>query len=311
MKKAGLILVLFSVSLQLLAQPAERRISRDQYINMWKDEAVFHMNKYGIPASITLAQGILESANGNSALAKYANNHFGIKCHGWDGPGFTADDDKKNECFRKYENASESYRDHSIFLQKKRYAECFTYKTTEYKKWAKGLKKAGYATNPKYAYLLIDLIEQHQLYKFDVVAGKAAKPQIVKLEPKENDEKEIVYTVGHKIKFKDNGVRFVIATSGDTFYKISKEFNLTLSQLYKFNDLSKNDVLQINDVIYVEPKRNKSKTDFHTVVKGEDMREISQTYGIKLKKLLKKNNMKASDKIKAGDKIYLRSRRRD
>src|SRR5690606_33030948 len=147
---AGLFLIGAST---VYAQPAERRISRESYIEMWKDEAIRQMHEYGIPASITLAQGILESANGNSALAKYANNHFGIKCHEWQGSTFIQDDDTKDECFRKYESAEDSFKDHSVFLaNRKWYSDLFQLKVTDYKGWAHGLKKAGYATHPKYAY---------------------------------------------------------------------------------------------------------------------------------------------------------------
>ena len=139
--------------------------SADDYINQWKDVAVEQMHEYGIPASITMAQGILESSYGNSMLATKANNHFGIKCHDWDGASVFKDDDKKNECFRKYNNARESFKDHSIFLSSRsRYSFLFELSTTDYKGWAKGLKKAGYATNPKYPKLLIELLER---FEFD------------------------------------------------------------------------------------------------------------------------------------------------
>jgi len=150
------------------SQPSEKRISKEGYIEMWKDEAVQQMIQYKIPASITLAQGILESGNGNSELAKYGKNHFGIKCHDWDGGKIYRDDDKKDECFRKYSNASASFEDHSKFLAHRgRYSSLFELKTSDYKGWARGLKKAGYATNPKYADLLIKLIEENELYQYD------------------------------------------------------------------------------------------------------------------------------------------------
>jgi len=144
------------------------KITRNEYIDSWKNVAIEEMEEHGIPASITLAQGILESGNGNSELARGANNHFGIKCHGWDGKGVYMDDDKVGECFRKYKNAQASFEDHSAFLTKRgRYSSLFDLKTTDYKGWAKGLRKAGYATNPKYATLLIDLIEINHLYQYD------------------------------------------------------------------------------------------------------------------------------------------------
>ena len=141
----------------------------EQYIEQYSQIAVDEMNRYNIPASITLAQGILESGNGESRLATQGNNHFGIKCHGnWNGKTIIADDDEKGECFRKYNKVAESYRDHSLFLTERgRYSFLFDYNKTDYKKWAKGLKKAGYATNPKYPTLLIDLIEKYDLSRFD------------------------------------------------------------------------------------------------------------------------------------------------
>ena len=165
MKK--LILISGLIFTQQLSQAAKN--STQDYIEQWKITAIEQMNEHQIPASITLAQGILESANGNSPLAKKANNHFGIKCHkSWDGGTFFQDDDLKNECFRSYDNAAQSYDDHSAFLTgRSRYAKLFDLKITDYKGWAKGLKSAGYATNPKYAHLLIDIIEKFDLDKYD------------------------------------------------------------------------------------------------------------------------------------------------
>ena len=289
------------------AQPAERRVSRDEYIDMWKDEAITQMLEHGIPASITLAQGILESANGNSALAKYANNHFGIKCHNWTGPTFVQDDDKRDECFRKYESAKQSFHDHSLFLSgRSRYASLFTLKITDYKGWAHGLKRAGYATNPKYAYLLIDLIEDHNLDQFDrEVYLSNAKPKKT-----EKIDQEIVLHTGHSIKLQTNGIQFVMAKKGDTFYKISKEFDVALNQLYRYNDLNKEAVLHIDDIIYIQPKRNRSKIDTHTVRKGDSMWKIAQIYGVKLKKLYKKNNMNPGDEPSKGDVINLKRKKK-
>ena len=289
----------------LFAQPAERRISRDQYIQTWADEAVFQMHQTGIPASITLAQGILESANGNSALAKYANNHFGIKCHDWTGPSYTADDDRKNECFRKYKSASDSYRDHAEFLTgRSRYAFIFEYESDDYKAWAHGLKKAGYATNPKYAYLLIDLIEAHQLYKYD---KRNLKPQQVKTEGKIEIAEVEIKEQKRIAHIHDNGIKYVKVGQDDTFYKVAKSFDLSLNQLYKYNDLSDNAVLMVGDILYVQPKRNKSKkVSVHYAVEGETLHDVSQQYGIKLKKIKKRNNISENQKLTLGQQVLLR-----
>src|SRR5690554_5416321 len=168
MRLFTIIFCLF-ISSSTIAQSA-KRISRAEYISMYKDDAIREMHRSGVPASITLAQGILESGDGNSALARKANNHFGIKCHGdWKGKTYYQDDDEKDECFRKYKSVLESFRDHSEFLKKPRYAFLFELKPTDYKGWAKGLKKAGYATNPRYPQLLIKIIEENNLHQYDLV----------------------------------------------------------------------------------------------------------------------------------------------
>lgn len=286
-----------------LAQPAERKYSRKEYVERWKDEAIAQMNAKGIPASITLAQGILESGDGNSPLARYANNHFGIKCHNdWKGETFTQDDDRSNECFRKYDNAEESFRDHSIFLStRSNYAKCFELAVTDYKGWAHALKKGGYATNPQYAYLLIQVIEENNLDEFDrepTFAHKEVKPEI----------KPVVALTyrKHDVKVHDNNIRFIIAKNGDTPYKIAKEFEMGLWQIYKYNDLNTNEKIQEGDVIYLQPKRAKAKFEFHTVETGDTMKKISQMYGVKLSKLYKRNNIKRGEEPKKGSIIYLR-----
>lgn len=297
-------------SFNTFAQPSEQTISRTDYIDMWKDEAIHQMVKYDIPASITLAQGILESANGNSELARYANNHFGIKCHGWSGETIHKDDDHKDDCFRKYLTPHESFEDHSQFLQKSRYQFLYDYKITDYKSWAKGLKKAGYATNPKYPQLLIDLIEQHELYKYDKMQAEFASkdPDITSeavLTQPLNIEASSMVNI-HMMEVSKNKIKFVTVKAGDTYYKIAKEFDLGLWQLYKYNDLTKEDVLLPGDIIYLQPKKNKGKEAFHSVKKGETMKDISQQHGIKLKKLYKHNEGLFGKDLEEGSKIKLK-----
>ncbi len=289
------------------AQPSERYISRTDYVEMWKDEAISQMVKYGIPASITLAQGILESSNGNSALAKYANNHFGIKCHGWDGPGIYKDDDRKDECFRKYNSAFESFEDHSKFLaHRKRYASLFTFDRTDYESWAKGLRKAGYATNPKYANMLIDLIETNALYQYDkmdaIVMAKEPSKEIYTTQHQLVIPK--IKANNHKIQkhFKTN---YILAIQGDTYYKIAKEFDMALWQLYNYNDCGTVTKIEAGERIYLQPKRNKSENKTHTVKAQETFRSIAQIEGIKLKKLLRKNGMTLESKPTIGQKLKL------
>lgn len=296
----AILLTLLSV-----AQPAERRISRSQYIEQWKDQAILQMQLHGIPASITIAQGILESADGNSALAKYANNHFGIKCHDWTGETYIQDDDTYNECFRKYEDASQSYEDHSKFLMtRSRYSFLFNYKSNDYENWAHGLKKAGYATNPQYGYLLIQIIEENDLSQYDGMESIASKEVT-------NDVKIVanLTKVKHEVKVHDNNIKYILVKDGDTFQKIADEFEMGLWQIFKYNDLSKKDILKEGDVVYLQPKRNAAKVDMVTVKQGDTMRSISQMYGIKLKKLYKKNAMDPGTEPVVGQVLWLRGKK--
>lgn len=291
------------------SQPAERQISRIQYVDMWKDVAIQHMNEYGIPASITLAQGILESANGNSALAKYANNHFGIKCHDWEGEGYYKDDDKKDECFRRYFSASESYKDHALFLKHRgRYSFLFDLKVNDYKGWAKGLKKAGYATNPKYPQLLIKIIEDLELYQYDEMNFVPSIDNKTIAHNKAVDKKPaLVEKNQHKVLEHKTKRKYIKAQAGDTYYKLAQEFDMGMWQFYKYNDLGKRDVLIPGEIIYLQPKRNKApKSKPYYRANGETLREISQTEGIKLKKLLKYNPGLEPDRPVENIKIALR-----
>ena len=196
--------------------------STTHYIDVYKDIAMKEMQTYGIPASITLAQGILESGSGKGRLAVKANNHFGIKCHGWEGKKIYHDDDEKQECFRKYKSAETSFRDHSLFLaNRKRYSKLFDLRTSDYKNWAKELRKAGYATDRKYPQKLISLIERYKLHEYDKkVLGEDYK--LAKSEPK--------VIVEH------------LVVKGDTLYSISKKYGLTVLELQKLNKLSDNNI---------------------------------------------------------------------
>lgn len=283
------------------AQPAEQKMTPEKYISSYKDEAVKEMLMYNIPASITLAQGMLESGNGNSDLAVYANNHFGIKCHaGWDGPSFIKDDDAKDECFRKYPSVLDSYTDHSRFLKsRQRYAQLFDLKNNDYKGWAEGLKAAGYATDPKYTKRLLELIENYKLYEYDKMEGlpnitaAAEKPAI----PELMEARQILRF--HLIKY-------IIVKPGDSFYKIAHDTDKDLWQLYKFNDLEPDAKLIAGQKLYLQPKRNRAKEPFHTVKRGETMRSISQLHGIKLKKLYRKNHLKQGEEPAPNTILYLR-----
>jgi LysM repeat protein len=279
------------------------KITAEQYIAKYKNNAIIEMERYNIPASITLAQAMLESGNGNSELAIKANNHFGIKCHtSWKGETFIKDDDKKDECFRKYESVLNSYNDHSAFLaSSSRYAFLFKLDRTDYKSWAKGLKQAGYATNPKYDEILIRVIENHELYKFDSHAQYAntSKPNSPKTEVKTiSPDKRAVLQMGIR--------KYIIIEPGDDIDKIAKETDKDVWQLNKYNDLEKGEKLVAGQKLFLQPKRNKASTPYHTVKEGETMKYISQLHGIKLNKLCRKNNMQIGQEPKAGEVLYLR-----
>lgn len=303
-----LLLTLFFY-LGVFAQPAERKISKIQYVDMWKDVAIQHMNEYGIPASITLAQGILESANGNSALARYANNHFGIKCHEWKGDGYYKDDDKKDECFRRYYTATESYSDHALFLKNRsRYSFLFDLKPTDYKGWAKGLKKAGYATNPKYPQLLVKIIEDLELFRYDQLDYVPSTKELSEVSERTSKKKKLLVPKNqHKVLEHKTKRKYIKVMPGDTYYKIAQEFDLGMWQLYKYNDLGKRDVLIPGEIIYLQPKKNRApKTKPYLKANGESLREISQQEGIKLIKLMKYNPGLTADQRIENLKVALR-----
>ena len=287
-----------------------------EYIEKWKEVAIEKMKEHKIPASITLAQGILESGSGNSNLARLANNHFGIKCHSsWTGETYYQDDDAKDECFRKYKSASESYEDHAQFLKKRRYEGLFLLDITDYSGWAHGLKKAGYATNPKYPKLLIGIIERYDLAQYDSETSKKNDPLIAQKEknkkktPKESSG-TISIQIGHSVAKTANLVPYIIIKKNDTYEKLEKEFAIRKWQVIKYNDLRKNHELEEGERIFLKPKRCKSKEDIHIVRSGETMRDISQLYGVKLKRIYKRNDLDEGVVPKQGQKIYLRNKKK-
>lgn len=309
----------FSLCFQFAAgQQSAPRLTVADYIGKYKDIAIRKMKEHNIPASITLAQGLLESGNGNSELALKANNHFGIKCHEtWSGPVFHMDDDEANECFRKYSNPEESFEDHSLFLMtRSRYAFLFQYEVTDYQSWAHGLKKAGYATNPNYARLLIKLIEENKLYEFD--RGGDIKPYVepefditkLPIEYKKMGEQDVVDVIDLG-KFQrqvslNNGVKYIIARKGDSFESIARDLGVMPWQIIRYNELKKNEKLSSGQIIYLQPKRRKASTEYHVVKAGESLYTISQLYGVKTKHLLKKNRMKEGMHIYPGQRLWLR-----
>ncbi|CAN5373315.1 glucosaminidase domain-containing protein [soil metagenome] len=302
------IFLIFPLNVSLYAQPSERKYTPADYIEKYRDDAVREMQMFKVPASITMAQGMLESDNGNSALAVYANNHFGIKCHtDWTGDTYTADDDAQNECFRKYPSVYESFADHSKFLKNRdRYAALFNLKVTDYKGWAKGLKAAGYATDPRYAERLIDIIERYKLYAYD----KEQAIPIVSNDPKNNsNQQNVSISVSRREVFLNNKIKYIIVKPGDSFMKIAKELDMGVWQLYKYNDLNKNAALTPGQLLYIQPKKRKSKEATHLVKPGESIYDISQQYGVKVKFLYKYNNLPAGAQPKAGENLLLRKKK--
>jgi LysM repeat protein len=309
MKKC-LLFVFLSCSFVTFAADNRVPMTPTDYIDNFKDDAVKEMLIYNIPASITLAQGMLESNYGNSPLAVNANNHFGIKCHKeWGGPSFIQDDDEKNECFRKYNDPLESFSDHSVFLKSRdRYASLFELRRTNYKEWAKGLKEAGYATDPRYPVRLIDIIETYKLYKFDEVtdlSGTAIPPK--KMTPAKSKVKVAIAGKEEEREIlRMNMIKYIAVKPGDSFDKIAKETDKDLWQIYKFNELTEKSKLQVGQVIFLQPKHKRAQEPYHIVRKGETMHSISQMHGMKLRSLYKMNGLKPGEEPKVGDTLYLR-----
>ena len=277
------LISLLTIFVCLVLQAQTRNKQYESYIKQYRDLAVEEMKKYRIPASITLAQGLLESGAGQSTLARKSNNHFGIKCGSdWRGKTVSHDDDARGECFRAYKHPKQSYEDHSKFLANRpRYASLFKLDITDYKGWARGLKKAGYATNPRYAEQLIGIIELYDLHKYDRKGGLKWM--------KENPNPHQTYIA--------NGLVYIVVRAGDSWKSISKELDISQKKLRKYNDLYKGYALQVGDVLYLEKKNRKAGKEHivHVLRAGESMYSISQKYGIRLKNLYKLNKMDEDD----------------
>lgn len=291
----------------VLPAQAQRRNARyNEYIKRYAPLAVEQMKRYKIPASITLAQGLLESGAGQSVLARKSNNHFGIKCHrNWHGRKVYHDDDARGECFRAYGKVADSYEDHSKFLTSgARYAFLFKLKKTDYKGWARGLKKAGYATDPSYANRLITIIEDYDLYKYDNegMSKREARrwEKLIKKKP---------WLVNPHQVYIANGLAYVVARDGDTFQLLGGEFDISWKKLVKYNDLHKEYTLEAGDIIYLK-KKNKKADKGHTyyvVRDGDSMHSISQKFGIRLKNLYKLNAKDVDDYVpEVGERVWLR-----
>ena len=275
------------------------------YIDQYKDLAIAEMLKYNIPASITLAQGLLESGAGMSELARNGNNHFGIKCHDWTGARTYHDDDANNECFRAYRDVYESYEDHSRFLARQpRYRSLFRLKRTDYKGWAKGLKKCGYATSPTYAKQLIGIIELYKLHKYD----KAKKYDKFMVE--RSSVKDVAPSINlHPIHIYNKNY-YLNVRQGDTFRSIAREVGISYKKLAKYKKKKKNDRLIPGEIIYLKKKQKKADKAYknrpHRVKAGESMYSIAQYYGIRLESLYKMNDLSPDYSIQVGDLLRVR-----
>nr|WP_245832425.1 glucosaminidase domain-containing protein [Massilibacteroides vaginae] len=291
------VFCLFGVT-QMQAQ--RKNTSYINYIDKYNSIAVKHQAKYGIPASITLAQGILESGAGQSQLARKSNNHFGIKCHNdWTGARAYHDDDFRGECFRKYRKVEDSYDDHALFLTgRPRYANLFKLNVKDYKGWARGLQKSGYATDKAYANKLIKMIEDYELYKFD--SNKGRKNTSVSVPSSKAISKRAVY--------KTHGLIYVYANANDSFEDVARDLGFKPKDLQKYNEVPVDFPLQKGDVIYLQKKKKKADKPYydHVVQIGESMHSIAQKYGIRIKNLYKMNKKNDDYVPEEGDVLKLR-----
>lgn len=303
-----LLLISFSAHLA----HAQRKISREEYIQTYKDWAIEDMKHSGIPASIKLAQGILESSDGNSELARKSNNHFGIKCHGdWNGSRVYHHDDARNECFRVYDDPLLSFEDHTTFLtSRSRYQDLFNLDPADYKGWAHGLKKAGYATNPQYPKLLIKIIEENQLYLFDEEGGDAARMVQKQAQRRRTSGTLVINPYARREVLYNNGVGYIELQEGDTYASLTKMFDLRNWELSHYNDLPQNPDLKKYRYLYIESKRRRAHPDHptHVVKEGETMHLIAQMYGVRIGRLYYYNQMEKGSEPEPGDKINLRKK---
>lgn len=293
------------------------------YILQFKEIAIEEMKRTGVPAAITLAQGIHETSAGQSVLVLKSNNHFGIKCKSeWTGPSVSHDDDARGECFRKYTSPFESYRDHSDFLtSRSHYASLFKLDPMDYEGWAKGLKKAGYATNPKYPQILIKLIEDYDLQDYTLIAmgekPKNAETEVwVKNTVDEKKPVEMVVTstamIGEPQKivyptgvFKINETKVVFVPKGTSFLAVAGEHDIQLNRLFEFNDMHPQDVAVADQLIFLQRKRKTGANEVHVVAKGENLHQIAQVEGIRIESLQAYNFLKANMQPEVGERLYL------
>ncbi len=308
-----------------LVSATRSTLSEQDYIDTYKDLAISEMSRTGVPASITLAQGMIESDFGRSTLATEGNNHFGIKCHSdWTGPTIRHHDDKRNECFRKYRKVAESYYDHSDFLRSgSRYKFLFDLDVTDYKAWARGLKKAGYATNPDYANMLIRKIEENNLMAFDsgkrsdhpfLISSESESQPVVQIMPENVNENVPVQNSNITVAAcvprisENNRIQYIIVKNSESREKIEKEFQLLRWELPKYNELADDFYPAEGQILYLQPKREKAEPgrEFYTTIEGDTMYLIAQKFGIKLENLYEMNRIDRGNEPGPGVKLWLR-----
>jgi hypothetical protein len=341
LRKTVAVVLSFFIGLIAGAQNSDKTLD---YINTYKEIAIKEMQRTGVPAAITLAQGILESESGNSGLAQRSNNHFGIKCKDdWKGQVVYHDDDAKGECFRSYDNPEQSYIDHSDFLRgRPHYSSLFSLDPTDFEGWAKGLKKAGYATSSTYATRLIGLIQRYNLQQYTLIAlQKNNTPTAdVAVEPKEaaitptlitsakddvdkpilitKSEEEIKLVVPAMVKgnnptypsgvFTINMTKVTFVKEGTSLLALANQYNISYKKLLEFNDLDEStDILAYDQLIFLGKKQKRGTQDFHIVAEGETIELISQREGIQLYSLLTYNRMPRGRQPQVGEKIYLKA----
>jgi hypothetical protein len=310
-------LAILTISALLIAEcnaipDSSRKLSRQEYIENYARLAIEEMNEYHIPASIILAQACLESSDGNSTLARISNNHFGIKCKStWAGQTVTHDDDERNECFRKYDSPMESFRDHSRFLMESdRYQFLFNYDITDYRNWARGLKKAGYATDPSYPDRLIRIIEDFQLNELDRYYKGGINYAGIKRRGFNPGKGSSGISNSARRVYERNRSRAFYARPGDTYEKIAMEFDMKEWEIFKYNDCVKGSLPEENSIVYIRSKKGKAPrgNEYHLFREGESMWSIAQWYGVRLNALYRINKMKKSDEPFPGQKISLRKK---
>ncbi|RYD76307.1 MAG: LysM peptidoglycan-binding domain-containing protein [Sphingobacteriales bacterium] len=324
MKKTIVSLAAFFV----MAFAHAQRMTPDEYIATYKDAAIAQMKRLGVPASIILAQGLLETESGNSDLVKRSNNHFGIKCKStWTGESVRHTDDAPNECFRKYASAMDSYKDHSDYLYSNaRYASLFKLESTDYKGWAHGLKRAGYATNPRYPQILISNIEKYNLQQFNEPSdGMRTVPEDVAVMKESKAVEESPKTIATATEKKDgnlfqklfsskknksnqlfNRLKAVMAFKGTSLLAIATENNIALAKLLEFNDLTVDGLLKEDQWIYLERKHKEGNRDSYTALQNESLYDVSQVNAVQLAMLAQYNGIEPNSMIKTGDIVRLR-----